>query len=86
MTMLYEALCGEAFSTQQDATSHEWHCDQCAGVLDSIEKMLESENVQNLETELAPVYDAALPKDAPGAWIRAAIERMYTQPTLPGLG
>ena len=77
MTMLYEALCGEAFSTQEDATSHEWHCDQCAGVV---------ENIQNLETELTPVYDAALPKDAPGAWIRAAIERMYTQPTLPGLG
>jgi hypothetical protein len=24
--------------------------------------------------DLAPLYDAALPADAPGAWIRAAIE------------
>lgn len=28
--------------------------------------------------DLAPAYDAALPKDAPGAWIRAAIDRMFT--------
>ena len=26
--------------------------------------------------DLQPVYDAALPKDAPGAWIRDAIELM----------
>ena len=28
-------------------------------------------------SELAPLYDAALPKDAPGAWIREALERMF---------
>ena len=31
---------------------------------------------QPTRDELAPIHDAALPKDAPGAWIRAAIERM----------
>ena len=31
---------------------------------------------QPTRDELAPAYDAALPKEAPGAWIRAAIERM----------
>lgn len=72
MTTPFEALCGSAFSTQQDATSHEWHCDQCAGVV---------ENIQNLETELTPVYDAALPKDAPGAWIRAALEAKFNSTT-----
>jgi hypothetical protein len=29
-------------------------------------------------SELAPLFDAALPKDAPGAWIREALERMFT--------
>ncbi len=26
--------------------------------------------------DLTPLFDAALPEDAPGAWIRAAIEQM----------
>jgi len=28
--------------------------------------------------DLAPVHDAALPKGAPGAWIREAVERLFT--------
>ena len=29
--------------------------------------------------DLQPVYDAALPKDVPGAWIRDAIELMRAE-------
>ena len=32
----------------------------------------------SVDPELAPLFDAALPKDAPGAWIREALERMFT--------
>ena len=30
------------------------------------------------EADLAPVHDAALPKGASGAWIREAVERLFT--------
>lgn len=29
-----------------------------------------------MEMDLTPLYDAALPKNAPGAWVRQAIEEM----------
>jgi hypothetical protein len=34
----------------------------------------------DLLAELAPLYDAALPDDAPGAWIRRAIVAMLEDP------
>ena len=40
--------------------------------------MVEAQQVIPVGPELAPLHDAALPKDAPGAWIREALERMFT--------
>lgn len=36
--------------------------------------------MSRLATDLEDLYDAALPKDAPGAWIRAAIEQLLDEP------
>lgn len=58
-TILHESPCGEVFTSQEDATSHAYHCGACAGVLERIESELSA---------------AALPKDAPGAWIRQALD------------
>jgi len=59
MTTLHESPCGEAFSTPEDATSHQWHCDQCAGVLESIERMLDS--LEATEAELMGHSQPMLP-------------------------
>lgn len=34
------------------------------------------EDCPTMPDDLAPLWDAALPADAPGAWIRAAIDRL----------
>jgi hypothetical protein len=35
-------------------------------------------DMASVPDDLAPIRDAALPNDAPGAWIRAAIDALFT--------
>lgn len=35
-------------------------------------------DMASVSDDLTPIRDAALPNDAPGAWIRAAIDAMFT--------
>jgi hypothetical protein len=41
--------------------------------------------VMDEQDALQPLFDAALPESAPGAWIRDAIERMRAEGAIEGM-
>lgn len=69
--------CGEEFPTSMEAISHEWHCDQCAGLVEAmkVDDLATLRTLRASLTDLTTHYTLGSRERAQISAARLAIQR-----------